>query len=230
MRRLKGNISIRVEVGGVCSNMQCWTLPKDLLVYHSRFFAGALSGSFSESSGVVTLPEDDPSIFELFVQWLYVGKGYLSKLWRDCKPEYPATCIAAWTLGDKLGCLAFRDFVMICLINLYYEDLDLALRPSTIRLAYDNSAPGSRLRRWTIDEFISDVIFGYEGDDVLEAEQLRDLEDWGYDLSIRMMTTPVNETGFPEPFQRGNSYLEVLKFDLLDWFVSPASMSKMNAN
>ncbi|KAL1797235.1 hypothetical protein ACET3X_003841 [Alternaria dauci] len=51
---------------------RCFTVHLDLLVYHSRFFRAALTGSFKEASEkVVTLPHATTGIFELFVHWLY---------------------------------------------------------------------------------------------------------------------------------------------------------------
>lgn len=60
----------------------------DLLCDASEFFRAAFKGNFQESSEkTMRLPEDDESIFELFVDWLYYqryddhdrGKGWADK-------------------------------------------------------------------------------------------------------------------------------------------------------
>ncbi len=49
-----------------------WCLHKDLLCNRSSFFEAALGGNFKEAKeGVMYLPEDDSSVFEIFVNWLY---------------------------------------------------------------------------------------------------------------------------------------------------------------
>ncbi|KAF1946163.1 hypothetical protein EJ02DRAFT_418927 [Clathrospora elynae] len=53
----------------------CWTLPLDLLTHASPFFRAALTGNFLEAkTKTVTLPCEDPQIFEFFVHWLYTSR------------------------------------------------------------------------------------------------------------------------------------------------------------
>ncbi|KAK4896378.1 hypothetical protein LTR27_005589 [Elasticomyces elasticus] len=48
---------------------------KGLLLANANFFQGAFSGHFAESrSNVVELVEEDPTIFLVFVHWLYTGR------------------------------------------------------------------------------------------------------------------------------------------------------------
>ncbi len=211
--RLKSNLSVRVEVGGVCSESIFWNLPKDLLTFHSPFFAGALNGNFLEASGVVTLSEDDPAIFELFVQWLYVGKEYLSKLWRACSKDYPAICIQPWKLGDKLGCLPFKDFIVICLINIHCE---IFLDTTTMRLAYKNSPMNSKLRQWVVDQFVHDSLDGCHWRRSSEGFEPEELGDMGNDILKRLMQGFEHEAVFCNP-DEPCTYLEVLSFERLPW-------------
>ena len=127
-----------------------WHLPKALLIRQSLFFAAALSGSFAEAElNSVTMPEDDPNIFKLWVQWLYVGQ------FTYVKERVGEIMVKGWILGDKLGCYIFRDVVMVKLLACHSSGLghDL-IDPSTLRAAYEGSAPGSLLRRWALDSFL----------------------------------------------------------------------------
>ena len=92
--------------------------------------------------------------------------------------------IKAWTLGDKLGCLIFCDCAMIYLINLHHT---VQLHTPTIHLVYHKSAPDSKLREWIVDQFLYDASIGvYNGLEYkTRAEELKDCEDWGFDISRR---------------------------------------------
>ncbi|KAI4652463.1 hypothetical protein J4E93_002666 [Alternaria ventricosa] len=49
-----------------------FTVQLNLIVYYSPFFLAALKGPFKEAKDkVVTLPDTEANIFELFVNWLY---------------------------------------------------------------------------------------------------------------------------------------------------------------
>ena len=142
--RLQDCASIAVKVGPE-SHSVTWNLPKDLLVHHSLFFSAALDGQFLEShSNSVSLPEDDPDTFKLFIQWLYLGSI----------PDHPpALCVQAWLLGDKLGCNAFCNSVISKLI---YEFGSLGISPSIISMIYGQTSEGCLLRAWALDQFCWD--------------------------------------------------------------------------
>ncbi|OBT71523.1 hypothetical protein VF21_09686 [Pseudogymnoascus sp. 05NY08] len=49
-----------------------WTIPTDLLCFHSGYFRSALKGGFAEAkTKTVELLEEQPAAFELVVEWLY---------------------------------------------------------------------------------------------------------------------------------------------------------------
>ncbi len=87
------------------------------------------------------LPEEEPDIFCLFVQWLYVGDFKINDV------EY---WLEAWLFEDKTGVIAFRDCAMIKLINHHRGH---SLCDSTVATAYRRSLWGSKLRKWALDEF-----------------------------------------------------------------------------
>lgn len=52
-----------------------YTLHKKLLLHHSEYFRGALSGNFRETdNGVVPLDDLETDVFDIFVDWLYEKK------------------------------------------------------------------------------------------------------------------------------------------------------------
>lgn len=204
--------------------MGFWNLPKDLLAYHSTFFAGALNGSFLEAdSKTIKLQDEDPSVFEFFIQWLYTGKEYFTDLCLSLEARDTADVrytssilVRAWVLADKLGCLALRDSVMICLVNLHYQTIKI--QTSVIRIAYNNTTVDSKLRKWIVDQFWSDASNGaYTNLDAegSRLEELKDLEDWGLDVSERLMRTSGGKGVHPNPYDRGQFYLDVLDFEKL---------------
>ena len=129
-----------------------WYLPKALLTHHSPFFAAALNGSFAEAKlNSVTMPDDDLNVFRLWVQWLYVGNVKYQILRVE---DVNNLLVKAWILGDKLGCHIFQNNVMLELLKCHFPILENDLiEPSTLRAAYQGSAPGSMLRKWAIDFF-----------------------------------------------------------------------------
>ena len=149
--RLHGGNAIELLVGDE-DNPQTWSLPKPLLTHVSPFFAAALDGPFSESeSHKMSLPEDDPAAFELFVQWLYIGETGKDS------PDYVFTHVRAWTLGDKLGCPVFQDRAMLKLLQFHAGGQGTIIEPQTLLLAYEGSAANSKLRAWALQQFRYEV-------------------------------------------------------------------------
>ena len=146
--RLEGCDAVKVIVG--TETQKTWSLPKKLLAHVSPFFDAALKGSWVEAtSNNITLPEDNPVVFETFVHWIYIGN--MNPGSRIDVPMY----IGAWTLGDKLGCPAFQDYAMLQLLFLHE---DAFVEPKTVQLAYEGSMAGSRLRKWALQEFTMGII------------------------------------------------------------------------
>lgn len=146
---LENTTAIKITVGPKDEEIS-WTLPKSLLTHHSEFFNAALNGTFAESkSNSMTMPEDSPRAFRLFVQWLYVGDIMVNDIddWLE-----------AWVLGDKLGNIAFRDCAMTKLINGHTYS---AIQPETVSTAYRKSVSGSNIRKWALAQLLFDSRSGY---------------------------------------------------------------------
>lgn len=137
-------ITVRVGNGETAGS---WTLPKDLLTHASPFFRAALNGPWPESeSREVELREDYPVVFRFFVEWLYIWAFNNGRNPRLASEAGPFLGARAWILGDKLGCPWFQDFALVTLSRgLRTKPGELA--PLT-RMAYANTPPKSRLRRF----------------------------------------------------------------------------------
>ncbi len=203
---------------GTSPNTKTWQLHKELLIDSSPFFAAALDGSFAEAtSKVIRLPEDNPDIFALFIQWLYVGDFAHGFCTADHTNDYDLDnnddhhcCrasilidIRAWILGDKLGCSIFKDVAMLRLIRAFDT---WSIDTTTVRIAYEGSAHGSKLRKFLLDEFRHEAKADYFSDDTDEWVLLaRVCVDFGEDL---MKAICYNEGR--EPKEQKAVYLEVL--------------------
>lgn len=105
------------------------------------------------------MPDDDPTVFRLWVQWLYVGQFTCNILHVE---DINNILVKAWILGHKLGGLIFQDVVMVELLACHSlireaKGDELLIEPSTLRAAYEGSAPGSKLRKWALDFFLFEI-------------------------------------------------------------------------
>lgn len=88
----------------------------------------------------------EPSVFELFVQWLYIGE--YTKKEKGCSYRGQA-----WGLGEFLGCAAFQDFAILDMI-LYHRTT--VVTKSRVMFAYRQSPPKSKLRQFLVAQCVSD--------------------------------------------------------------------------
>ena len=103
------------------------------------------------------LPEDNSDAFRTFVQWL--------KNWEPIKDD-PIVFVKAWVLSDKLDCHAFSDDMMCRLIRKHAQQFLLL---ETAMIIYHEFMPGSKLRKWAVDQFLYDSHIGYPEEE--EAQQ-----------------------------------------------------------
>ncbi|KAL6714600.1 hypothetical protein ACLMJK_008025 [Lecanora helva] len=131
-----------------------WSLPQKLLCRYSRFFDKTGDSADPVS---VTLSEDDPDAFEMFVQWLLIGGGAIETSKMTSSHRY----LQAWILGQKLKCPVFQDYVMLHLLK-YHKDPIAEPRdpfsPESLEKVCKETVSGSRLRDWAIHQFLYDSI------------------------------------------------------------------------
>ena len=193
-----------------------WHLPKALLTHQSPFFAAALNGSFAEAkSNSLTMPDDDPNVFRRWVQWLFVGRITYEIVRVG---DINNVLVKAWILGDKLGCHVFQDVVMMELLACHSPEVAIPLiETSTLRAAYEGSAPGSKLRKWALDFFLFQIRQTRGGNfsalqrNILWASETKTIEDFSQDymeasVEFSLQGNPAN------PHTNGQQYMEVLSF------------------
>ncbi|KFZ04445.1 hypothetical protein V502_10145 [Pseudogymnoascus sp. VKM F-4520 (FW-2644)] len=96
---------------------QQWSIPMDLLCFHSGYFRSTLKGGFAEGkSKTVELLNAKPEAFELIVEWLYTheiktsGRDNPSDIYTE-KPNI-ATLLEAWMLADYLQLRKLQNTIM----------------------------------------------------------------------------------------------------------------------
>lgn len=216
-------------VVGTEGHTKTWHLPKELLVNSSPFFAAALNGSFAEAtSKVVNLPEDNTDAFALFIRWLYIGEisGNLFRLGTQTSADeilgtynstYNSTSngnplrastqvyLQAYNLGDKLGCLVFRDIAMLELIECHQIEV---IQAQTMRIVFQKSTPGSKLREFAIDQFRSDLQHRLLREDAAAFVSVAKIaEDFGLDFLKACMEADGDAIN---PNEHRRRYIEVL--------------------
>jgi hypothetical protein len=95
----------------------------------------------------INLPEDDPTVFGLFVEWMYYGSYDTPS--PTAGSNIDARCCV---LGDKLLCNEFTNYAMR---RLYEQHAATAFGRSVtcddVQYACDNAPLGSRLRQFYVD-------------------------------------------------------------------------------
>ncbi|KAH7259374.1 uncharacterized protein BKA55DRAFT_639345 [Fusarium redolens] len=118
-KALRG-ISISIRVSSTIEAMAAnrWSLPIALISHHSPYLKAMSSGPGIFVKAQIHLPEDDPAVFGLFVEWLYYGT--YDDLAAPSSSNIHAQC---WVLGDKLLCNEFKNYAMS---RLYKQRLDFS--------------------------------------------------------------------------------------------------------
>jgi hypothetical protein len=152
-------VEIRVgpvtSVHGSSSNSLTWFLPRRLVSHHSIFLAGAGRWDSNERrEDLIELPDDDPTVFALFVEWLYYGKYtieplLLSSLTKTDSVSVDAEC---WVLGDDLLCTEFKTYAMR---RLYAQHTAIfasrSISTQDMQFACDKGGEASKLRELYVD-------------------------------------------------------------------------------
>ncbi len=125
-----------------------WCLPKQLISHHSPFLKAACERNFKERrENRITLPDDEVTVFALFVEWIYYG-SYNAPSTTLQTADINAKC---WVFGDKLLCTDFKNYAMKCLYKRY--TFRFFVKPVTlvdVRYVCANSTIQSKLRKFYI--------------------------------------------------------------------------------
>jgi hypothetical protein len=157
LNRLRGT-AIEIYVGttslhDVAGDDICniWYLPKSLISYHSPFLEAACSRDFMERhENRIRLPDDDPSVFALFVEWMYYGEYGMAPLSLPPADSIGVTNldVKCWVLGDKLLCTDFKNYAMRRLYAGHTVDIfNSVVTTNDMQYICSNSGEHSKLRQ-----------------------------------------------------------------------------------
>ena len=173
-------------------------MPKKLFANNSTFFAAALDGGFAEQySKTVILPEVVVDDFEVWVQWLYLGK--LSPFCRFAR-NYHKDVARLWSLGDMLGCPMFQD-EWLAVLGMAMNDDDYAMRPEFLAFIWETCAHGSKLRKFIVDQFANDVRMGHFKNDPESEEAYTRFAEDNEDFAREYTAASIRNGGCEWPLQ-----------------------------
>jgi hypothetical protein len=151
-------LAIELRIGTATSTHNTstsWFLPKRLISQHSPFLEAACHRDFKECrENLIELPDDDPAVFALFVEWMYYRDYGISPLSLLSRTGIDSVSVDAkcWVLGDKLLCTEFKNHAMRRLYA--HHTAKIFGRPISthdVQFACDNSAQSSRLQGLYVD-------------------------------------------------------------------------------
>lgn len=128
---------------------------KDFLCHYSEYFDKALNGPFIEGqSMVVTLKEDNPEAFAVFLDWIYTQKLDANPLIVGSKEpmgyhEAMALFVRVWCLADYLQVPGLQNLAMDAVIQ--WERHCYIVPTGILHLVYSLSPPNAPLRQYFVD-------------------------------------------------------------------------------
>ncbi|KAL2066671.1 hypothetical protein VTL71DRAFT_2743 [Oculimacula yallundae] len=153
-----------------------WIIHEAVICNKSTFFRSAFQGGFAEgSSKEMTLEEDDPAVFKLFVDWVYGSAETTCKLDHQDKSTNMSLHLMGWygldILGDKIRCQALREHAFSSWENCL-ASVDDVFRHSAkeIEMIFENSPADNGFKEHVVFAVMVDYLrpefseFWYLGD------------------------------------------------------------------
>ncbi|KAK4544933.1 hypothetical protein LTR36_003838 [Oleoguttula mirabilis] len=137
---------------GSDSDRAPFLVQQTILADCSEYFVKALRpNSFSEGvTSILRVPDDSLDVWQVFLYWLFrVEIPTASMTACETTLEYHELLVRCWVHGDKYGVAGFQDQIMVGILQ-FLESSASSLR--VVKLAFDNTAPGSRLRTLMAEE------------------------------------------------------------------------------
>jgi hypothetical protein len=180
-----------------------------LLRQHSLFFKKALSRDWKEKvERIVNLPEDEPTLFAVYVEFLYSGN--LAVVPEDLDPidathlEQHMLC-KLYVLAEKLQDMDTRNRAIQGLLYSAKQvrpgNSSICPGMESIKIIYDGTLPGSMARKLLIDYYT------YRG----TGSWVIDHKGWPDDFLIDLATNLMDKRAIPnDPTRNGNGaeYME----------------------
>ena len=135
---------------------QCFYVHPSILAAHSEFLKSALKEEWTEGKDrVIKLPEDDPEIFYIYVQWLYTGT-----IFTKTKEEAHSFdhLVDLYLLGEKMLDQVFQNRVMDALVSATRERDENGKRyfhdDLCIDKLYRNTPKNALARQFMVDVWV----------------------------------------------------------------------------
>ena len=123
---------------------------RDQLCESSSFFRAAFEGAFLEGSETrMSLPEEEETTFDLFIQWLYRQSYEISSQKHNDKGQRFMEPVKLYVLADKYDVTDLKSHVITKLFALRNEEWVPGL--ATMAYAYEHTPQNSRLRKLMAD-------------------------------------------------------------------------------
>lgn len=163
---MRGNL-VEIRVGDI--NPITYYVHEEALCAASPFFKSALSHDWKEAEQrCVHLKEEEPEVFDLYLQWVYRAALPLPEYVADEQllennsqipkrdDQLQVLFIRSYVLGDRLQDDDFMDAVTdaiidLCIRNVARRNLWHFFPPKGIRFIYENSLDSCKLRRFIVD-------------------------------------------------------------------------------
>ena len=135
---------VEVKVGSGLKK-KTFKVHRGILCYYSAYFEAALKGKFAEAkTGVIELEEEDVTIFEHFIVWLYSRRFKRSS---DDQENFYVIC-KLWLFGDR------RQIPLLSntMIDALREEIvaQWLVPTAQLHLIFESTTAQSNLRKFTI--------------------------------------------------------------------------------
>lgn len=167
-----GKRTVDVVVG---EEKEKFSVHAKLLCSSSMFFDKALSGPWKEASErAVTLPDDKPRAFAIYVHWLYFRTLPMIRRGETTPSDRYRDLIEIYSLGDKLLDPDFQNAILDATIEegnaQYLNGKASCPDEQVIEYAYSNTVPSSPIRDLLVEIFICNA-----GREVLREKERTDM-------------------------------------------------------
>jgi len=138
-------ITLRVENG---NDSKDFVIHRNVITRRSAFIRDALKGEWKEAqTGIISLPDDDWDIVEMYQQWLYTG--CLTPIEDADSTSQTASdytmLVKAYIFGEKFWDPTYKDCVIDAVISLLLTTR--LFDPTISELVYTSTPPNSPLRK-----------------------------------------------------------------------------------
>ncbi|KAK4957597.1 hypothetical protein LTR10_005564 [Elasticomyces elasticus] len=153
---LKGE-PVKIIVGD--SNKVIYHVYEGVLRNKSAFFEAALKKEWKEGTQrIVKLPEEEPSVFCDFMQWLYTGRVPCIESLYHVEHEGYMQLVKLWLLADHLIVANLQDSLVNAIVAASREPFaDRYPSAAVVEIVYQRTAVGSRLRKLMLDMYTRHV-------------------------------------------------------------------------